>query len=245
MEYENLSKQLEEIEKRAEEEEENAAPNQKKPDSGSAGSHKNTAPSAAAVSRTVTTGIRRVVCSGISKIAEALFRWDMTGYSDRVDKDEILCDAFHTVAEKRAPAIITQSPEAVVVIGLSGHAYATGRSNREKARESGLRATYTATPENGIGIEVTEDVPSRAPPACNMADDYPIDLDSRGEPLENYTETDDDALHVADVPTTGVKRRREHRQRAAAHGERRPKRRRLTSSCADDECDDDADDSLL
>lgn len=131
-------------------------------------------------SRTVTTGIRKMICKGIGKIAEQVGKWNMEGYTERVDADELVCDAFHVAANKRAPALITKSPELVVVFGLASHAMITNSVNKAKAEgrpDPTVRNSSWSNPNDprphGIG----------KPPVNFPPEPVEIDISVHGEPV--------------------------------------------------------------
>lgn len=147
-------------------------------------------------SRVVTTAFRKMVCKGIDNVATRVANWDMEGYTERVDADELLCDAFHTTTEKHLPSVMVKSPEVVVAFGLVGHAYVTKETNKRRKNGLSTETRFSATPEEGVNI-VTEtvNVPSTVPPptAFVPVDDFDIDLSVHGEavPSKNAINVDD------------------------------------------------------
>lgn len=89
-----------------------------------------------ASSRVVTTLVRKALCNVISRGSSRWLGWKMEGYTERVDNDPVVVDAFHTVSEKRIPKIIVHSPEITTVVGLGSHAYATHVSNSALAKSA-------------------------------------------------------------------------------------------------------------
>lgn len=263
MDYNNLGDKLVKMEQADEKREDDVAAGIKTPSSG-----KSDIPSPESykpTSRIVTTGLRKVVCKGIDTMATRFAKWKMDGYTERVDKDPILCDAFHVVAEKRAPAIITQAPETVVVVGLVGHAYAVNESNKKKEAGESSYTQYSASPEDGINVvDISTDTHVPAPPGPIYAaeDLYPIDLSIHGEAITQPTVINPSEFGFRDrdgqmvnapasviVPLTGKKRQRP--VNLAPQGKRRrgqpPAKRQLPPSPlgrthADIETDDDDDD---
>ena len=116
-------------------------------------------------SRVFTGFVRKGFCAAVEKFATATLKWKMDGYSERVDNDPIVVEAFHTTAEKRIPAVLVASPEAITVCGLTAHAYATNRINKEKEAQK-------KTDDEIVHPVKTED----DEPVYATEEDFPIDI---------------------------------------------------------------------
>jgi hypothetical protein len=244
MNYDNLGESLTKME-RVEEDAENDAATGTKTASSDAKSSRPLPDGHKTPSKVATTGIRKVICAGISKLASRYGGYKMDGYTERVDNDTILCDAFHTVAEKRVPSIALYSPECVTVFGMYGHAHATHQSNVKKEAGSQSRTEYRATPEDGINIvEVgpTSDQPAPPPTVYPTEDMFPIDISVHGETVAAEIDPDKFGFQDRDgneveaprsvvTPLTGRKRGRPvNLKKSSDNGSDGPRRPRQPGS---------------
>lgn len=167
MDYGKLGSDLEKLEKIEEKREESVAVESSA--SGSDGNKtalKDMTEGQKASARVVTTLCRKAVCKGIANGASRYLGWKMEGYTERVDKDPVVVDAFHAMAEKRIPNIVVNSPEIATVIGLGSHAYATHHANTYA-----VKTETDATPEPAVTVKIEEDTIEYA-----SEQDFPIDI---------------------------------------------------------------------